>query len=262
MADDATMAALEKVLATYKTGGEFEKQRTSQLSGMEKKYTGQAKSSLVSSGLQGTTIGASIPQAFEQEIGGAFRTETERLRSGSEMQALLAKAGFAEADRDRQLKLTMQQSDLDAQAKAQADAIAAGKYSDSMAAAASVHGGGGGGGGGGGTGSTFDTGTDSAAMWARRIQGSGGGSTGGASTHIGGSGSFGTGGYGSGSAGSYGGGDVEVSPGVQSGGQTIETGQQSNDPISRNDPSLWEFHEYYPGGPQYSINKKTGVRRP
>ncbi len=216
MADDSVMAALDAALKTYKTGGDFDTQRASQLEGLRKKYTTGAKSNLVSSGLQGTTISASIPAAFEQEVGGAYRTETERLRSGSEMSALLAKAGFMEAESERQLKIDMQDKDIDAR-----------NYQSSMDAAAAVHGGGGGGGGsGGGTGRTFDTGTSGADMWARKIQGSSGsgGGGGGATTHVGGSGAFNTGGYGSGGSGSYGGGDVDVEYGVRSGGDMLHPG--------------------------------------
>jgi hypothetical protein len=93
MADDV-MAALDKVLQTYKAGGEFSQQRASQLKGAERKYTAGAQQGLVSRGLSGTTIAQSIPSAFEQEVGAPYRTETERLRSGQEMQGLLAKAGF------------------------------------------------------------------------------------------------------------------------------------------------------------------------
>lgn len=223
MPDTTTMAALEKVLATYKTGGEFEQQRTSQLSAAEKKYTTGAQAGLTSRGLQGTTIASSIPAAFEQEIGAAFRTETERLRSSSEMQALLAKAGFMEAESERQLKLTMQQDELTAQAKALADQIAAGKYESSMDAASRVAAagkGGGGGGGGSGSGGAFINSPTGTAMWQRRT---GDGSTGGASQHIGGGGGF-TSGGGGGAGTGYDLPAAKMLPGVMSGGEIIEAG--------------------------------------
>jgi hypothetical protein len=212
------MAALEKVLETYKTGGEFNKQRTQQLGAAEKKYTTGAQAQLTTRGLAGTTIAASIPAAFEQEMGAAFRTETERLRSTQEMNALLAKAGFMESESDRQLKLQMQQTDIEA-----------GKYSSSMDAASRIAaakysggGGGGGGSGGGGGGAFIDSGTG-ADMWARRTGGGSTGfnSTGGAAQHIGSGGGF--------SSGAGVSGPVNMLPGVRTGDVDVYAG--TNRPI-------------------------------
>jgi hypothetical protein len=104
MADDNVMAALENVLQTYKTGGEFSAQRASQLKTQERKYTAGAQQGMVSRGLAGTTVAQSIPAAFEQDVAAPYRTETERLRSGQEMQGLLAKAGFLSADEEREMR--------------------------------------------------------------------------------------------------------------------------------------------------------------
>ncbi len=101
MAEESIMQALDKVLSTYKAGGEFTKQRAEQLKGTERKYTSGAQQGLVSRGLSGTTVAASIPAAFEQEVAAPYRTETERLRSGQEMQGLIAKAGFLEREQTR-----------------------------------------------------------------------------------------------------------------------------------------------------------------
>jgi hypothetical protein len=141
MANENLMAIIDKALETYKVGGEFSKQRGTQLETARKKFTTSAQASLAGRGLSGTTIAASINPAFEQEIGAQFRTETERLRSGQEMQGLLAKAGFLEAEEERQLR-------RDLADKQSADQ----RFSASMDAASRVHGGGGGGGGGGSTG--------------------------------------------------------------------------------------------------------------
>lgn len=240
MPDATTMAALEKVLQTYKTGGEFQEQRTQQLGAAEKKYTTGAQAQLTTRGLAGTTIAASIPAAFEQEVGAAFRTETERLRSTQEMNALLAKAGFMEAESERQLKLGMQQTELDAQAKALAEQIAAGKYETSMdaasrIAAAKYGGGGGGAGGAGGRGAFIDSAAGSE-MWARRTGDTGG--AGGAAQHVGAGGGFASG------AGVSG--PIEMLPGVMSGGEIIPAGY--TDPQGRyNAPSG------YGGGGKYIL---------
>ena len=223
MPDATTMAALEKVLETYKTGGEFQQQRTEQLGAAEKKYTTGAQAQLTSRGLAGTTIAASIPGAFEQEIGAQFRTETERLRSSQEMQALLAKAGFMEAESGRQLQLSMQQTDIDARAKALAEEIAAGKYNTSMDAASRVasakYGGSGGGSGGGGGGGAFIDSETGASMWERRTGGGGGG--GGAAQHTGSGGGWSSGGGGSGNNNIPIG---EMEGGVRIGGELYEYG--------------------------------------
>ena len=111
------MAALEKVLQTYKTGGEFSTQRASQLKTQERKYTAGAQQGMVSRGLAGTTVAASIPAAFETEVAAPYRTETERLRSGQEMQGLLAKAGFLRADEDRALREKLAAADITSREK-------------------------------------------------------------------------------------------------------------------------------------------------
>ncbi len=169
MANENLMAIIDKALETYKVGGEFTKQRGAQLETARKKYTTGAQAGLASRGLSGTTIAASIPAAFEQEIGAQFKTETERLRSGQELQGLLTKAGFLEAEEERQLRRDLADQDS-------ADR----KYASSMSAAAAIHGGGGGGGGSGGGGSSQSM-IDS---WRSRAPISRGG-TGGGGTQIG-----------------------------------------------------------------------------
>ena len=266
MPDATTMAALEKVLETYKTGGEFQQQRTSQLGAAEKKYTTGAQAQLAGRGLAGTTIAASIPGAFEQEVGAPFRTETERLRSAQEMNALLAKAGFMESESERQLKLQMQQSDLDAQAKALADQIAAGKYDSSMSAASRVaaakygaggSGGGGGGAGGGGAFINSQTGSD---MWARRT-GDGGGdfSTGGAAQHIGSGGGFSSGGAGGSWGGANGGTGYSVNAAgeIQSSGGNMtfeQAAAKANSMTRQYQPGGWSNPENVALREKYGLN--------
>jgi hypothetical protein len=208
MADESIMKALDKVLTTYKSGGEYTQQRAEQLKGTERKYTAGAQQGLVSRGLSGTTVAASIPAAFEQEIGASFRTETERLRSGQEMQALIAKAGFMESAAERDMRATLA-----------ADEIKAQKSMSAMDAAARVHAAkvGGGGGGSGGGSQSFSSIADAAAARVAASRGGAGGSggSGGTSQHIGGGGQFTLGGSGGG------GGDATWG-GVYEGGQRID----------------------------------------
>lgn len=187
MPDANLMDLIDKALETYKVGGAFEKQRGAQLKTAERKYTTGAKASLVGRGLSGTTIAASIPGAFEQDVAAPYRTETERLRSGQEMNSLLTKAGFLEREQERKLREQIA-----------ADQVESQKYSSSMAAAAAVHGRGGGGGGSGGGGSSqsmIDNWRSRPAIDRGGRLGygggggsAGGGSTGGATQHLGGGG--------------------------------------------------------------------------
>lgn len=261
MANENLMAIIDKALETYKVGGAFSKQRGEQLKTAQKKYTTGAQAGLTSRGLSGTTIAASIPAAFEQEIGAQFRTETERLRSGQEMQGLLAKAGFLEADKERQLRLTIAERDAEAR-----------EYAASMSAAGQVHSGAGGGSGGGGSAAGM------IASWGSNLidrggrLGFGGTSGGGTTTGAAGTARQHTG-TGSGSfRGGGGGGSLDVQGVFQATGtgqtEQIVPGSTPAQPVAKTLPEgaigqdeNWTFYEYYPGGPQYSINKKTGGKR-
>ncbi len=276
MANENLMASIDKALQQYGVGGAFEKQRGAQLKTAERKYTTGAQASLTGRGLSGTTIAASIPGAFEQDVAAPYRTETERMRSGSEMQALLAKAGFLEREQDRQIRIDMSDKDREAQERAAA-----------LNAAASVHGGRGGGGGGSGGGSASSMISD----WRSRtidrggrLGFSGGGgytgapttgapttgapTTGGARQHTGG----GSGGF----RGTGGGGDAEFTGVWQKGEQGMEridkpegqTGipagkSPSSQPGAAFEDDKWVY--YKRGGSAasgyYSISKATGGRR-
>jgi hypothetical protein len=130
MAEDI-MAALDKVIGTYKAGGDFATGRAESLKGKERKYTAGAQQGLVSRGLSGTTIAASIPAAFEQDVAAPFRTQTEQMRSAAEMQGLLAKAGFLSADEERAMRERLAASDIASREK-----IAAGDQRSRVQAAA------------------------------------------------------------------------------------------------------------------------------
>jgi hypothetical protein len=231
MADDV-MAALDKVLTTYKAGGDFTQQRTEQLKGEERRYTSGAQQGLVSRGLSGTTVAQSIPSAFEQEVAAPYRTQTEMMRSSQEMQALIAKAGFLDAQKERELREKLTQEE-----------IAANKSASALDAAARVHAAGrGGGGGSGGSGGTGSFGDRAQQRWDQFNRGSGGaGGTGGTSQHIGGGGGF-TLGSGGGSGGASG--DATWS-GVWEGGKRIDGGGDSGGDSGMSMEDLLAFGEQW-----------------
>lgn len=222
MADDSVMKALEKVLTTYGTGGAFQEERAEQLETAKKKYTTGAQAGLAGRGLAGTTIAASIPAAFEQEIGAGFKTETERLRSAAEMQALIAKAGFLESAEERALRERL----ADREAQAEKDRLAAEKGMSALQAAAQVHAARGG--GGAGDRGTFGT---AGGGWPERFSTSrtAGGTVGagGATQHFGAGGGFTVGGGGGGGAATWG--------GVYEGGQRIDVPAAGEDQTSLSD---------------------------
>ena len=165
MADDI-MGILEKAIAQFSPGGEFAKSRGEQLETKRGKYTAAAQQSLVGAGLSGTTVTASVPAAFEEEVARPYQTETDLLRSSRLMEALMAKAGFLE----RQSAAAEEQKRYEDQLKLDADALGyqGGGYSS------------GGGGGGGSIGSFFNDTSN-----ADRIKASStGGGTGGPSQHL------------------------------------------------------------------------------
>lgn len=87
---------IQQAIEHYKPGGEFATTRGTQLAEKRGAAIAGAEAGLVGRGLAGTTVGAAIPAAFEQQIATPWRTETEMMRGGRLMEAVLAKAGFAE----------------------------------------------------------------------------------------------------------------------------------------------------------------------
>jgi hypothetical protein len=289
MADASVMEALDKVLTTYKSGGAFATQRAEQLKGEERRYTAGAQQGLVSRGLSGTTIAASIPSAFEQEVAAPYRTETERLRSGQEMQGLIAKAGFLDAQQEREQRAALAQEEIDAAMKRLQEQIAAQKGATSMEAAGRVaaakagRGGGGGAGGGGGTAGFGARAAASAARVAASRTGAGGAGVGagGATQHIGGGGGFDIGGAGYGGAIPTGPTEVITDPGAGAGAGGGVTSMEDlakmaqewmgagasemggdalpQGAVGQDEKNI--IYEYYPGGPRYTVDKATGGRR-
>lgn len=237
MAYEDLMGTIDKVLETYKVGGAFEKQRGEQLKTAQKKYTTGAQAGLASRGLSGTTIAASIPAAFEQEVGAQFRTETERLRSGQEMQGLLTKAGFLERDQERTLREQIATLDREAQERASALNVAGQVH------ASGGSGGGGSGGGGGSASSMINSWRSRTINRGGRLGygGSSGGTsaTGGATQHYGTSGGFSASGS-SGSASSS-----VIQGGVWSGGEEIVPGSPgSGTPVAQAGNTSAEYPEW------------------
>jgi len=175
MADTSGITSvLDQVIAQYSAGGGYAQARGTEQAVLEKKATSGKKQALVSGGLAGTTVAASIPTSVYEEISQPFMTQTEQIRTSSLMDAYMAKAGYLQ-----------QQQALDQQQQLAQDQIAAQKYSSSMAAAAQVHGGGGGGGD-----SSAQSMVDSWRNW-DRDDGSSSSSSAGGTSGSGGSSSFG-----------------------------------------------------------------------
>lgn len=90
------MSMLQQAIEHYKPGGEFATVRAEQLKGKVGTVKAGMESQLVGRGLAGTTVGAAIPAAIEQQVAAPWRTETEMMRGGRLMEAVLAGAGFEE----------------------------------------------------------------------------------------------------------------------------------------------------------------------
>ena len=98
------MSIIQQAIEHYKPEGEFAQTRAEQLEQTRGKTTAAMEAGLVGRGLAGTTVGAAIPAAFEQQVAAPWRTQTEMLRGGRLMEAVLAKAGFAERLTARELE--------------------------------------------------------------------------------------------------------------------------------------------------------------
>jgi len=209
MADPAMMSVLEEAIKQYQPAGAFAETRAGQLEQKRLKTTAGMRGALVGRGLSGTTVAASIPAAFEQEVAQPFETETEMLRSARLMEALMAKAGFMEREAARKTaseqeaeRLALERERMKLQEKMASQSAAA-----KVAAArrgGGGDGGGAGGGGGGRGGSFFSPAYSMAAYTARSEARRGGGGSPGESTIS----AFGT------------------SPGVKSGEEFIEPGSR------------------------------------
>jgi len=98
------MSLIQQAIEHYQPGGEFATTRARQLEEKRGITTAGMEAQLVGRGLAGTTVGAAIPAAFEQQVGAPWRTQTEMLRGGRLMEAVLAGAGFEERKGARELE--------------------------------------------------------------------------------------------------------------------------------------------------------------
>ncbi len=105
MAEQSITDLLDQVIARYQPGGDYGKAALGTLETRKKKTLASQQQSLVSSGLSGTTRGASLGKKFEEDIGTPTRLGIEETRVGALTQAMQAKAGFMERDQARQDQL-------------------------------------------------------------------------------------------------------------------------------------------------------------
>lgn len=141
MADVTSM--LQEAIEHYRPGGEFATVRGRQL--VEKKGTAiaGAEAGLVGRGLAGTTVGMAIPAAFEQQIAAPWRTETEMMRGGRLMEAVLAQAGFAERESAREQQAALAKAQMALEEKLRNREISVQEYNAATARIAARGGGGG-----------------------------------------------------------------------------------------------------------------------
>lgn len=116
---------IQQAIEHYKPGGEFATVRAKQLGERKGTFTAAAESQLVGRGMGGTTLAAGIPAAFEQQVGAPWRTETEMMRGGRLMEAVLAKAGFAERETARQLEVRLAMERMNLQRELQDRSLSA-----------------------------------------------------------------------------------------------------------------------------------------
>lgn len=137
---------LQQAIEHYQPGGKFAGIRGEQLEAKRGTYTARAESQLVGRGLAGTTVGAAIPGAFEQEVATPWRTETEMFRGARLMEAVLAQAGFTERATAREQEVAIANAQMNLQRQLAERQISAQEYSTAMQSLASRSSGGGEGG--------------------------------------------------------------------------------------------------------------------
>ncbi|MBE3139517.1 MAG: hypothetical protein IMZ53_02935 [Thermoplasmata archaeon] len=116
MADDI-MSVIEEAIQQYAPGGQFAQARETQLSKTRTSTTGKMYSNLIKSGLSGVETMSGVPQQFETEVGQPYGIETELLRTGKLMEAILAKSGILQHSQDVATSVSEAQKDRDAAQK-------------------------------------------------------------------------------------------------------------------------------------------------
>lgn len=105
---------LDQIIQRYKPGGEFGKAELSLLERAKTKSLASVSQGLVSAGLAGTTAGVGAGRKWEEEIGMPARLGLEDIRTQRLVEAMGAKAGFAEraGAREEQFNLAVEQMKL------------------------------------------------------------------------------------------------------------------------------------------------------
>ncbi|GAF70144.1 unnamed protein product, partial [marine sediment metagenome] len=137
---------LQQAIEHYRPGGEFAATRAEQLRGRERVVTAGMEAGLVGRGLAGTTVGAAIPAAVEQQVSAPWRTETEMLRGARLMEAVLAQAGFTERQTAREQEVAIANAQMELQERLANRQISVQEYNAAMNALSKTGGAGGGGG--------------------------------------------------------------------------------------------------------------------
>ena len=137
---------LDEAIARYQPGGEFGKPELALLGREKTKTLSKQKADLISRGMSKTTAGAGLGKKWEEEVGMPAKLRLEDVRTQRLLQALQAKAGFAE--RAQQTNLAAAQSE--AQMRLQQQATESQFKASELGALAQAHAGAYGGGGGGG----------------------------------------------------------------------------------------------------------------
>jgi hypothetical protein len=94
------MGILDQAIERYQPGGGFGEGAMAQYEQGKTQAMAQGMQSLVNSGLSNTTISATLPLAYEQEVGTPFRLQLEDMRMQNLTQAEGAKTSFIEARKD------------------------------------------------------------------------------------------------------------------------------------------------------------------
>jgi len=133
---------LKQAIEYYKPGGEFAGIRSKQLEAKKGTYTAAAEAQLVGRGLAGTTVGAAIPGAFEQEVATPWRTETEMFRGARLMEAVLAQAGYSERQTAREQEVAIANAQMELQQRLANKQISVQEYNAATSRLAARGGGG------------------------------------------------------------------------------------------------------------------------
>ncbi len=123
---------IEEAIQHYRPTGEFAKIRGEQLTEKKATVVPEMQARMIGAGLAGTTVGASIPAAFERQFAKPWRTETEMLRSARLMESVMAKAGIMERAGAREASETLIREQMELQRQLQQGQITSQEYMQKM----------------------------------------------------------------------------------------------------------------------------------